>query len=330
MKITIQDIAREAGVSKGTVSKVLNNRAGIGKETRERILSIIKQRGYTPDYSAQALAYSRTRSIGVLIPHRADNSVNGAYWAHMLAVISREAAARDYWIQLLTEAHEGMLGELVDRVISNRKVDGLIISAELLDEQAMERLEGAEIPYVMLGRREGYERWFVDIRNYEAAARMTEHILSAGCRSPAIICGPDSYPHYRSRKAGFLDRLEKSGINGHAVSVSELDELSAAESIRLMLHKNPGIDSLFIAGGGNLLFSSLRALEDEPEPHRRLCVFDDFPYNEFIRGGLTALRQPVDAMGGELIRILLKRLENPLCEPEMSLFPAELVVRGSL
>lgn len=330
MKITIQDIAREAGVSKGTVSKVLNKRGGIGKATRKRILAIVEQRGYSPDFSARALAYSKTRSIGFLIPHRADNAVNSAYWAQMLAVISKEAAARDYGIQLLTESDEGMLGELVDQVIRNRKVDGLIISAELLDEAAMDRLEDAEIPYVMLGRREGFENWYVDIDNYEASVRMTDHILSAGCRTPLCICGPESYPHYRSRKAGFLDRLQNSPFRGHTLSVSDLDDSAATHAIRSRLRELPDTDCMYIAGGGNLLFSSLRALEQQGGPAMGICVFDDFPYNEFIRGGLTAMRQPIGEMGAEIIRILLQRLDDPHWGNDTALFQAELIVRRSL
>lgn len=309
MSITIREIAAQAGVTKSTVSKVLNDRPGVGEETRKKIREIVKQTGFRPSSAARALAHGRTENIGLLIPRDAGLALNGSYWSALTTSITLEAARRGYSVLLLTPGSEGNEETLVQEVMSNRKAEGLIIGHPLLTAGSLSLLTERGFPFVTVGRVPGWESRAIDVDNAGGARDMTNYILEKGFRKIAMITGPESLLHMRERVRGFREAMAGQDIPPFGVVHSEFDQDSVEQAIgRLMAESDP--EALFIGSGGEFLLRVLRAMEGRGMNRHNLglAVFDDYPYLEFTDPGITAVRQPTEELGSQAVTMLDSRI----------------------
>jgi len=331
---TIQTIAALAGVSKGTVSKVLNNRPGIGSETRQRILNIVENQQYHPSSVAQALSFQRTNNIGLIIPHEAGNSLNSFYWSSILTEIAQEAAQSDYNLILFTVKQEGELKDLYSRILQGGKVDGLIIGSELIDKDLMNRLSRSSIPFILIGQNPDFSHHFVDIENSHASRSMTEHMIRRGLKHIAFLSGPLEYFYNRERLSSYRETMKSNGLEPCDASADQFTAPSVLQALKQLTESCPGMDSLFIGGGCDYLYPVLdwwNSLENGRKIV--LTVFDDFLYLDYIEPKICAVKQPLKEIARESIHSLLgiirgdnvpqiKRIfQTTITERE--LFPAE-------
>ncbi len=320
-----------ADVSKGTVSKALNNKPGIGDETRQRILDIAEQLGYQPDSSARALSNRQTCNIGLIIPHEAGHSLDNSYWPVLVSSIAEEAAQNGYNLMLFTPRREGELDDVYNSLISSNKVDGLIIGSELLDSPQISRLRESQIPFVLLGKHPEIEHHCVDVDNSFAARSMTEYMLNRGYRKIAFITGPAVYPYNRARLKAYRDAMENRGLPPCHGEADEYDNRSIREAVRKIYALCPRPEGIFVGAGGDFLYTILeelnhRSVEEQPAG---ICVFDDDRVLDFIGPGLTAVRQPVQDLGRAATKGLLHLIKAPDMKRMQSIFKTTITERGS-
>lgn len=320
-----------ARVSKGTVSKILNNKPGISQDTRRRVMDIVGHLDYIPNSAAQALAYQRTNNIGLVIPHEAGISLAGSYWSALITAIAQTAEGQNYNLMLLTPHIEGDLEQVYDSVLRSHKVDGLIIGAELVDKRSLSRIVLADLPLVMVGQNSEFHHYFVDINNHRAAYQMTEHMIECGKRHPAFISGPLEYQYNRERVQGFTDALAAKGISGATGAVEAYDTHQIQGEVLRLLRDNPGIDSLFIGAGGDFMLDVIDQLRRNHIDfnHFGLAVFDDYPYLNFLNPRLTAVHQPIHEMGVAATTMLMKLIQNQSLDHPSEIIETHIVVRGS-
>jgi LacI family transcriptional regulator len=331
MKLTINQIAELAQVSKGTVSKVLNGHKGISPATRDRILKLVKQLDYQPDASARALALQKTGVLGFLIPHEAATSLNGQYWTIVLSGISQEAARLGYQIMVLTTPREGDIQAILVNLLKRSTVDGLIIGSELLDKQGLSTLVLHKIPFVLLGQNPEFQHYSVDIDNFQASVRLVTHMVDQGYRKIGALFGPGHYPYVKERLNGYRQALDSRGLTWRASSFSEYDPASIGQTLRSLLQDHPDMDALYLASGGDFLFDTFKLFRERgiQIPDFGLGVFDDYPFLELISPPVTAIRQPLFGAGQEAVALLLHLIQGtPPAKPLVQL-STELVVRGS-
>ncbi len=320
-------------MSKGTVSKVINNYPGINADTRKRILRVIADHSYAPDNSAQQLAFRKTRTIGVLIPHEPEHSLNGAYWSSLVTSISVETRANDYAVELLFAETDEEVDTLVHAVVRRSIVDGLIISAELGRSRFLTPLQARSVPYVVIGRPEEPAPFSVDIDNEAASRAATEHLLNAGYRRVAYISGPRDYPHNTARSAGYHGALSAAGVDYSHVSYLRYEhpqDVCAAIS-ELVKDRATRPDAFLVGAGGDFMFDVLSALHEHElsPPDVGFVTFDDYRFLDFLTPPITAVRQPMAGIGREAVRMLISLLNGAPPERQLVLLPAELVVRNS-
>lgn len=319
------DVARQAGVSHQTVSRVLNGHPNVRPQTRASVLAAIRDLGYRPNAAARTLVTGRTNVLGVI---SFDTTLYGP--ASMLYGIER-AARPGYSVAIASLARfdRGSLPEAVERFLG-QAVDGIIVIAP--ETAAVEALTGlaADIPLVAVGCGTRAPLLSVAIDNLSGAAQATQHLLDLGHRTVHHIAGPDSWLDARERVEGWRQTLRRAGA-------PEPDLLSGDWSARSgyeVGHRLAAMPEVTAVSCGNdqMALGLLRALA---ERGRRVpgdisvAGFDDIPEAAFFLPPLTTVRQDFGELGRRALHLLIDRMSGGRqLQPVLPIEP-ELVVRAS-
>lgn len=331
MKLTINQIADLAQVSKGTVSKVLNGHKGISAATRDRILKLMKQLDYHPDASARALALQKTGVLGFFIPHEASAALGGPYWASVLSGISQEAARLGYSLMVLTTPREGEIRTVLNQLLKRSTVDGLIIGSELLDKEGLSALVLHRIPFVLLGKNPDFQHWCVHIDGVEGTRNLVNHMVRQGYRKIGALFGPARYPYVKERFQAYQVAVADNGLTWTASGFSAYDSPSIRSGLTALLAAHPDMDALYLASGGDFLLDACQVLKDRglTLPGFGLGVFDDYPFLELLTPAITALRQPLFLAGQKAVTLLQCLIQGSPPDQFIVQLPTTLVVRES-
>lgn len=331
MSITINDIAKLANVSKGTVSRVINGAPGVGDKTRQRILKLIKELDYEPNASAQGLATKRSYNIGVIIPHTSKFSMSSSYWPFLLTAINEQAVERGYNILLSTAQSEDDIDSAYRLILKGRRVDGLIIGAEQFGEKQLAELLLKDFPFVMIGNSSIISHYYVEVDNLGGAEQMTEYLINQGHKNIVFLAGPKVYPYVQERVKGFKQAMSKAGLAPDHVFHCEYDSLIAKEKSKEILQANPQTTAFFAAAPG-LVLGVLRAAYEmgyNIPDDLSLVSFDDHPFYGYLSPGITAVNQPIDELGKEAANQLFLLMDRKLPKEKGVIFPTKIIVRES-
>ncbi|GGT81748.1 LacI family DNA-binding transcriptional regulator [Streptomyces coeruleorubidus] len=321
------DVARLAGVSQKTVSRVLNGERYVSDEVRRRVLDAAGELGYRLNSAARALASGRTRSIGVV-------TLGTALYGPASLLIGVERAARDAGYALrVVNTLEGDPGGVVGAVESllEQGVDGIVVS-EPIDEGAVSL--SVDVPVLVLGAPVtfGGTRTVATGVGAELLARTaTEHLLDLGHTTVHHLAGPERWFAARDRTEGWRSALTARDRERPAVLVGDWSAASGYEAGRT-LAADGDVTAVF-AANDDMAIGVIRALT---EAGRRVpddvsvVGFDDIPVAAYVTPPLTTVRQPFDAVAREGLRLLVRAIEKPDAEPAPANDPpVELVVRAS-
>jgi LacI family transcriptional regulator len=311
--MTINGIARLAGVTKGTVSKVLNNYRGINQKTRERVLKIVEDTGFEPNSAAQTLAFRKTGNIGLIIPHSPEHSITGAYWSSLVSAITREATRLGYSLVLLLPQTEGLLHDLFSSVIKKKRVDGLILGAELLEKRSLATLLSTEASFVMLGRNPEFAHHCVDIDNHQAGASIASYLIERGYRRPIFIGGPRKYYYIKDRATGFVEAVRSAGLEPLPPLFLPYEDRAEMQEVLTEAVASGRPDSAVTGAGGDFMFDALAIFErlGMRPPELGFATFDDYRFLDFFKPPITAVAQPVSSLGSGAVGILVDLLKTP-------------------
>jgi LacI family transcriptional regulator len=331
-RATSADVAARAGVSRTTVSFVLNDRAGvtIPDETRRRVEEAARELGYQPHGAARALAGGTSHTIGLVLRQSPEQVSVDALLAETLWGIGSEAHEGGY--RVLVEPLSPDSGRYSDLVRSQR-VDGLIVSGPRTDDAELVALVDDGFPIILQGSLPELSAPSVDVDNRAGARTAVEHLVSLGHRRIACITNaPLAYTAAADRLAGYRDAIEAAALPYEPDLVVEgaFDAASGCLAMEELLSRAPGVTAVFVASD-IVAFGALRALR---EAGRRVPAdvsvvgFDDIPLARHFDPPLTTIRLPARALGAAAGRALLERLAGRL-DNERRLLPTELVVRDS-
>lgn len=206
--LILEDLARELGVSKSTVSRALSGNGRIGGETRKRVLACAEAHGYAPNSIASSLARSKTNNIAVVIPSEAfSNEV--PFFQQCLMGVCESAARRQYDV-LVAPVGENDI-DVLRRIVAKRKVDGALLTRSLVTDYPADFLKEAGIPFVTVGSSDNAGVIQVDTDTVSACRALTQKLLSERPGSIALILGNGSYIVNRNRRAGFFAAFSDAG-----------------------------------------------------------------------------------------------------------------------
>ncbi len=332
--MNLEDIARRAGVSRSTVSRVINNEPYVNSKTRERVLAIVEAEGFTPNPAARMLVTQRAQVIGVAIPRTLTSVFEATdYFPALLQGVSDGAQERDYATLLWLGHSDQDRDRFYGRILRNRLMDGLIIASATSDLLLNPRLLNTGAIVVTVERPLAYADRvsYVTVDNIKAAEDAVNHLLNLGRRRIGHITGAMDNPDAQDRLAGFQGALQQVGLfNPDLVAEGMFTTQSGYLGMMQILKRGP-VDAVF-AASDSMAFGALQALR---EAHLRvpqdvaLVGFDDLPHASEATPRLTTIRQPIQQKGYLATRLLLDLIEGKLEGPQQIILPTQLVIRES-
>ena len=331
--MNLKDIARMAGVSTATVSRVINRSGPVSAETAQKVLRVIEESGYVPDTIAKSLRMGQTKTVGFVVP-----DISNPFFPEVLNGAEAVCADHGYTIILGNTSEDIACEAKVVRSLRQQRADGLLMI--LVDESGgtlRQALVGADsdLPIVFIDRHiEGFRYDSVIIDNEAGTSQATKHLLELGHTKIAIIHGPITTTPGVGRLRGYRAAMEAAGVPENPEYVLEGDFRTASGyelAKQLMSLPDP---PTAIIGGNNLMtmgiFRRLRDM-DVPIPGRvSLIGFDDFPLAGYLSPPLTVVDRPMSDMGRLAADLLLSRIEKRETGPvRRVVLPTALKVRGS-
>jgi LacI family transcriptional regulator len=330
MALKLEDVARSAGVSRSTVSRVINDAEGVKEETRQRILEVIQKLNFQPNLAARGLASGRANVIGLVIPSFSTKIFTEPYFLLLLQGVSKACNERGYSVMFwLAEAEYEQ--RMIRQILHNGLVDGVIISSTRLGDPVVSSLHASRIPMILIGRHPTLEVNFVDVDNVQAGAQATRHLLSCGHTRVAAITGPQDTVVGADRFKGYQAALAEAGIPFQADLVVEGD-FSEAGGYAAMQKLLPARPQAVFSASDMTAVGAMRALREaglQVPGDVALVGCDDIPDAARLTPALSTIRQPIEQMGALAVSTLVENLQNGSAPVRRQILPTELVVRAS-
>jgi len=331
MGSTIFDVAKHAGVSIGTVSRVLNNRDRVSQGTRDRVLQAIRELDYHPNSFAQALASQQTDTIGLVMP-----KVNDPFFYEIVRGVEDVVTAAGYSLLIASQPRqtsESHYGKLFRR----GNVDAMILTAvDVYPNEIREIIDGG-VPVTFIQQNPGKEVPAVLVDNYGGMAELTEHLIAHGYKRFAYITGTNYTPDNAERLRAIRYTLETHGLSLPKEAVVEGNYLRGS-GYRAMLNllELPERPEVVIAGNDQMAVDAILAAQEHglriPEDIA-ITGFDDVPMASYISPPLTTIHQPIYEVGEHAARLALDLLrantEGRKIVPARVILPTKLVIRRS-
>ncbi|MCJ7626097.1 MAG: LacI family transcriptional regulator [Anaerolineaceae bacterium] len=334
-RVTSSDVAKLAGVSRTTVSLVLNDVQGINirEETRERVLRAAKDLNYVPDAAAQALASRRSKIIGLIITRDPQLFATDAYLSQILN--SLVTSVRESGMRLLLDIIEGEHGrESYSQLVHSKHIDGIIFSGPRFNDEALQLLEEENFPTVLMGQLPGSGFCSVDVDNFLAAKKAVSHLINLGHKKIACITNADiSYTAALDRYKGYREALDDAGIpfESDLLGFGDFDLESGYEQMKIILDKTPLPSAVFVASDV-VAFGAMAAIREfgfEIPADIAVVGFDNVPLARYIDPYLTTIHLPATELAKCAFEILEKLIRKEPIEKKQILLDTHLIIRDS-
>ncbi len=326
--MTIKDVAREAGVSIATVSRVWNEAAFVSPETRQRVAAIATRLGYSPHGAARSLITRTTHTLGVLLP-----DLYGEFFSEIIRGIDHTAQAAGYHI-LVSSSHDSR--DEIDAALRSMRgrVDGMIIMSPDVEAQTtLQTLQG-NFPVVLLNGGVDAESFdTITIENHEGARRMVRHLVARGHTRIAMIGGPERNYDAAERLRGYRTALGESGIaaDSSLFVQGDFSELSGHRAASQLVAFATRPTAIF-AANDSMAIGALSALHE-----RGICVpdevavagFDDIPLARYMNPPLSTVHVDISELGERAAALLLASLHKSARATQQLQLTTTLVIRAS-
>jgi LacI family transcriptional regulator len=334
MAPTLEEVAQLAGVSRSTVSRVINDHPSVRPDTRERVWQAIHKSGYQPHAVARSLVTNRTQIIGMIIPEAVTTLFTDPFFPLLLRGATEACNAHRY--QMLLSLFDDPTGqeEMYQRILRSGYLDGVIVASTSLDDPLIPDLLRDRIPFVSVGQYPNGRVHYVDVDNVTGGRMAVEHLIRLGHQRIATITGRLDMIHGQDRLEGYRQALKAHRIPVEEELIVEGDytENSGMVAMQRVLPASPS--AVFVASDMMAIgaLKALRQIGRQVPQDIALVGFDDIPIASVIEPALTTVRQPIERMGSMAVEVLLSVLEDSSGEEapaQRIVLPTELVVRAS-
>jgi len=328
---TISDVAQKAGVSIATVSRVINGSTPVAPETAQRVQEAIRELAFVPRAAARVLASRRTETLGLLLPE-----IGGAFFSPLLRGIEAEAQLAGFDLLIHATSHIPHASTPVThRPLGEHNTDGLIVFTQSIDEKELVRLNALNFPTVLLYQTppSSLNIPSVVIENKSGAQMIVEHLIQVHERRRIVFLrGPEGNEDSEWREGGYRAALEANKIpfDPLLVGIGGFNEEEAQIALQEILIDGVDFDAVF-GGDDDTAAGVITALTQAGKhvPQDVAVVgFDDLPIARYLRPALTTVRAPIEQVGRESVRQLVRLIRGEQAEA-LVMMRTELVIRES-
>ena len=328
-RLNLEDIARLAGVSRSTVSRVINNHPYVRDDTRHKVLQVIRENNFRPNLAARALVTQQTRVLSLVIPQAVATTFIDPYFSILIQSIMVRAGQHDYAVMLWVGDGTEEQGRFCDRILNNSFFDGVLITTTVDNDPLIPRLVQAGFPFVVIGPPSREDLNYLDVDNLRGAQMAVAHLLRLGRERIGMITGPLKLLAARDRLRAYRLALERDGrpIDSDLIVEGNYTENSGYQGMKTLLRHQ--VDAVF-AANDMMALGAIRAIQESglrvPDDIS-VVGFDDLPNASAANPPLTTVRQPVERLGELAIQALIDLCSGILETPYQAVLPVELVVR---
>lgn len=312
---TIRDIAKLAGVSISTVSRVISDSPRISDETKQRIREILKETNYVPNSTAKQLVMKSNFNIGFLFNSRSNNVPLDVYFYNMIGGLQSVILSNNYELTICDFNYLAPSENLLERFVYNRKVDGIILHATLVSEEVISKLNEISFPYVIIGHPDfDFESSWVDIDNTDAGKLACKHLLDNGYKNIAFIGGSKEETISLHRIEGYKKQLKKSklSLNTQYIKNGMGTDKDGYDCMKELLSLQSPPDAV-ICINDYTAFGALRAISEAniKVPHQiGIIAFDNFPLAPYVSPSLTSVDIDTFRLGERASELLMKKVKD--------------------
>jgi len=336
MAVTIKDVAKKAGVSPSTVSRVLSNHPRISAETSRKVKEIMDQLGYHPNIMAKSLVSKTTNSICIMLPKSAEELFSNYFFMELIRGIVTQANRQGFDVLLSSGANEKEEVECVSRLLNGHRVDGVILLYSRINDPVIDFLHKNNHNFVLIGRSEQYpDILSVDNDNVQASYDATKHLISLGHKRIGFVSGPPELVVSKDRLNGYLQALNDSGLETKPEWIVEGEFLQESGYRAISFFMNlPDRPTAIVLIDDVVSFGVLRGLyELNYKVPEDLCLvsFNNIPIAEMSTPPLSSVDIGIYNMGYTASGMLIQAIQNNSDKNASGRFviPHRLVVRES-
>ena len=331
-ELKLEDIAKLAGVSRSTVSRVVNESPNVSLAARKRVEKIIQNTGYHPNAAARSLASQRTHMIGLVIPRTTSAFFTDPYFPQLTQGVAFACNDHHLTLSLFLVGNQSDEDEITPRISRRGMLDGILIQSGPSDDKLFRHLLASQVPCVVLGRphADGGVN-YIDVDNVRAAKQATNHLIGLGYRRIGMITGSTYSSAAIDRCEGFKQAMLQAGreIDPNLIAEGDFSENSGYAAMQKLLPAKP--DAVF-AQSDIMAFGAIRAVQEvglQVPQDIAFIGFDDLPISSLSTIKLTTMRQPITHFGIKAVELLIDMIEKGSKPAKRLILDTELVVRDS-
>ena len=331
--LTLEDIALQAGVSRSTVSRVVNNQPNVRPVVRERVLQVIRATGFHPNLAARTLATQRSWMIGLVLPRSVSSFFSDPYFPRLTQGIAQACNHHNYTLGLFLVGDREDEEMIFPRISRNGFLDGILVQSGHIGETLIDRLVNLHQPIVVAGRPFSDEEVsYIDIDNVAASYQAVSHLARLGRQRIGTITGAMNSTVSLDRKEGYLKALVDYSLSVDNTLIVEGDftEAGGYQAMKQqLLAARP--DAVF-AASDTMALGAMRATREAglSIPDDIAFVgFDDLPLAKLSDPPLTTVHQPIYEFGYKSVEILIDLIENVTRPASRTIMDTELIIRSS-
>ncbi|GIP15906.1 LacI family transcriptional regulator [Paenibacillus montaniterrae] len=333
--VTIKDIARAAGVSPSTVSRVISNHSRISAKTSSKVKKIMEEMGYHPNMMAKSLVSKTTKTLAIMLPRPAEELFQDFFFGELLRGILTQSTPAGYDMLLTAATSPFDEKETVSRLVFGRRVDGVILLSARVDDPLITMLSEQQFPTVLIGRTDGSARILsVDNDNEQAAYDATRHLILQGHERIGFVSGPPNLTVALDRMAGYRRAMQEANLTVRADWIVEGEYLQnggyRAMTFLMSLHERP---SALVVIDDAVAFGVLHGLTElgykVPDD---LCIvsFNNIALSELASPPISSIDVGTYQLGYTASQMLIRLIQDPdSIYQQRIIIPHRLIVRES-
>ncbi len=331
---TIKDVAKDAGVSPSTVSRVINSNPKISKETSRKVRESMKKIGYYPNSIAQSLVNQKTDTIGLVMPYSPEEAFADPFYAEILRGIGGVAQKKGYSLLLITSNGSEEEFEASIKAVKGKRVDGLLILRSRKDDILVKELKKLKFPYMIIGRPEDEDNnYWVNNDNLKSSSSLVEYLIKLGHKRIGLITGSKEYIVYQDRIEGYKSALKNNGIDYKAEYVIETTRVleTNKEVTKKLIKANQELTAIF-AVDDMMAYGAILAIKElnmKVPDDISIVGFNNDLLSRLINPSLTTVDINTHQLGSTATENLIKIINNNSLDYYHELVPTTLVKRDS-